>query len=230
MSLALLVHDMQLASADYVSLFDLLVSCVDAHGFEPVLDLECFEVQGVRQLRAVSNPHAVRPLALVTQVVGMRATHLDNASVICVQQQSLVLLAVRHGLLAVYVPIKGPVCRINVGIHTQIVLKSRGLVKGNEDAQLKGATQTVGKAAFRAVLGGPIGGVASTEEQGPMPTAEARVIAEVFFDIAPAVPQNLRSPRHLRSRSFAGVFVVGIVVESIESIVILFIEPFAAVA
>ena len=53
MSLALLGHDMQLASADYVSLFDLLVSCVDAHGFEPVLDLECFEVQGVRQLRAV---------------------------------------------------------------------------------------------------------------------------------------------------------------------------------
>ena len=77
---------MQLASADYVSLFDLLVSCVDAHGFEPVLDLECFEVQGVRQLRAVSNPHAVRPLALVTQVVGMRATHLKGASVIFMQQ------------------------------------------------------------------------------------------------------------------------------------------------
>lgn len=86
MSLALLGHDMQLASADYVSLFDLLVSCVDAHGFEPVLDLECFEVQGVRQLRAVSNPHAVRPLALVTQVVGMRATHLKGASVIFMQQ------------------------------------------------------------------------------------------------------------------------------------------------
>ncbi len=59
-----------------------LVSCVDAHGFEPVLDLECFEVQGVRQLRSVSNPHTVRPLALVTQVVGMRDTHLKDASVI----------------------------------------------------------------------------------------------------------------------------------------------------
>jgi len=145
------------------------------------------------------------------------------------QQQSLVLLAVPHGLLAVYVPIKGLVCRINVGIHTQIVLKSRGLLKGNRDAQLKGATQTVGKAAFRVVLDGPIGGVASTEEQGPVSTAEARVIAEVFFDIGPAVPQNLRSPRHLRSCSLAGVSVVGIVGIIVQSIVILFIVPFAAV-
>ncbi len=156
----------QLASADYVSLFDLLVSCVDVHGFEPVLDLESFEVQGVRQLRAVCNPHTVWPLPLVTQVVGMRTTHLKDASVICMQQQSLVLLAVPHGLPAVYVPIEGLVCRINVGIHTQIVFKSRGLVKGNRDAQLKGATQTVGNATFHEVLGGPIGGVASTEEQG----------------------------------------------------------------
>jgi hypothetical protein len=146
------------------------------------------------------------------------------------QQQSLVLLAVPHGLLAVYVPIKGLVCRINVGIHTQIVLKSRGLLKGNRDAQLKGATQTVGKAAFRVVLDGPIGGVASTEEQGPVSTAEARVIAEVFFDIGPAVPQNVRFPRHLTSRSCAEVSVVGIVGIVVESIVILFIVPFAAVA
>ncbi len=109
MSLALPGHNMQLASTDCAVILDILVSCVDAHCFEPVLDLECFEVQGVRQLRAVSNPHAVGPLALVTQVVGMRATHLNDASVICMQQQPLVFLAVPHGLLAVYVPIKGPV-------------------------------------------------------------------------------------------------------------------------
>jgi hypothetical protein len=136
------------------------------------------------------------------------------------QHQSLVLLPVPHGVLAVYVPIKGLVCRINVGIHTEIVLKSRGLVKGNRDTQLKGATQTVGKATFRAVLGGPVGGVTSTEEQGPVSTSEARVIAEVFFDIGPVAPQNLRSPRHLRSRSCAGVSVVGIVDIIVESIVI----------
>jgi hypothetical protein len=86
MSLALPGHDMQLASADCAAIFDLLVSCVDAHGCEPVIDVECFEVQGVRQLRAVSNPHAVRPLALVTQVVGMRVTHLKDTSVIFIQQ------------------------------------------------------------------------------------------------------------------------------------------------
>jgi hypothetical protein len=146
------------------------------------------------------------------------------------QQQSLVLLAVSHGLLDVYVPIKGLVCRINVGIHTQVVLKSRDLLKGNRDAQLKGATQTVGKASFRSVLVGPIGGVASTEEQGPVSTTEVRVIVEVFFDIGPAVPQNLRFPRHLRSRSCAGVSVVGIVGMVVESIVILFNVPFTAVA
>jgi hypothetical protein len=80
------------------------------------------------------------------------------------QQQSLVLLVVPHGFLAVYFPIKGLVCRINVDIHTQIVLKIRDLFKGNRDTQLKGATQTVDKASFREVLDGPIGGVSSTEE------------------------------------------------------------------
>ncbi len=85
MSHALPGHDMQLASADCAAIFDLLVSCVDPHGRESVLDLECFEVEDVRQLSGVSNPHAVRPLALVTQMVGMRDTHLKDVRVIFIQ-------------------------------------------------------------------------------------------------------------------------------------------------
>ncbi len=62
-----------------------------------------------------------------------------------------------------------------------------------------------------------------------MSTTEAREIAEVFFDIGPAVPQNVRFPRHLTSRSCVEVSVVSIVGIVVESIVILFIVPFAAV-
>ncbi len=77
--------------------------CINVHVSQPILDFKSFEVQGIRHLGAVGHPHVVRSGVLVTKVVGMLTTNLNDANVIDMQDCKLILLSVLHALLAINV-------------------------------------------------------------------------------------------------------------------------------
>ena len=117
----------------------LCVHCVNFHVSQPVLNFDFFGVQDIRHLRTVRNPQSVCPLALVTKVVDMRTTSLNDANVIHVQYKSLILLVVDHSFLVVYVGVKGHVRSTQVWIQEKIGLHLRSLVQGDTHQPLSRA-------------------------------------------------------------------------------------------
>ena len=153
MSFALFRHDSELAGADNLArLSHRGVGSINVHVSQTILDFKSFEVQGIRHPGAVGHSHAVRTGVLVTKVVDILTTNLNDANVIDVQDCTLILFPVLHALLAINVCIKGRVSCTELRILVDEVLDRCLLVKGDSYVDLPQASQVIRKATLETVL------------------------------------------------------------------------------
>ena len=102
----------------------------------------------IRHLGTVGHPHEVWDGVLVTKVVGMLTTNLNDANVTGVQDCTLILFPVIYALFAINVCIKGRVCYTELRMMSDEVLGHCLLVKGDNYTELPQSPQVIHEVAL----------------------------------------------------------------------------------
>ena len=115
---------------------------------------------------------------LVTKVVGVVTTNLNDVNVIDVQEYTIILFRVVQALLATNVGIEGRVC-----IAKLIMLEEEGLdhgclVEGDSYTQLPLANQVIRKATLETVLHSLVFGVSTVANKVPVVATNITVMTD----------------------------------------------------
>ncbi len=131
---------------------------------------------------------------LVTKVVGVVTTDLNDADVIGVQDCALFLFPVMQALLAINTGVKGMVCSAELIIVVEEGLDCGFLVSGDSYTELALVTQVIRNATLETVVRSLVVGESATANKDQVVTTYSTVMSDFHFYTRPVPDKLLRSP------------------------------------